>query len=61
MSEEGVSIRVSQADYDWLMQNRGAGAVKQKVHELIEYYQYKMLRDADSLFEAGITLKREGK
>lgn len=40
MSEEGVSIRVSQADYDWLMHNRGAGAVKQKVHELIEYYKY---------------------
>lgn len=40
MSEEGVSIRVSQADYDWLMKNRGAGAVKQKVHELIESYEY---------------------
>jgi hypothetical protein len=40
MSEDGISIRVSQQDYDWLMQNRGAGSVKQKVHELIEYYQY---------------------
>ncbi len=35
-----MSIRISLEDYQWLMQKRGAGSVKEKVHELIEYYQY---------------------
>jgi hypothetical protein len=40
MTNDDMSIRIGMDDYAWLMHNRGANSVKQKIHELIEYYEY---------------------
>lgn len=31
-----ATIRIRDDDYRWLMQNRGAGSVADKIHELVE-------------------------
>jgi len=34
-----VSTRLIKADHDWLMENRGSKTLREKAHELIEFYK----------------------
>ncbi len=34
-----VSTRLVKADHDWLMENRGSKTVREKAHEVIEFYK----------------------
>ncbi len=34
-----VSTRLAKIDHDWLLENRGSKSVREKVHEIIEFYK----------------------
>ncbi len=34
-----VSTRLAKADHDWLMENRGSKSIREKAHEVIEFYK----------------------
>ncbi len=34
-----VSTRLALVDHDWLMENRGSKSLREKVHEVIEFYK----------------------
>lgn len=34
-----VSTRLAKVDHDWLMENRGSKTLREKAHEVIEFYK----------------------